>query len=60
MGQTEVEMDESTIVALANLATVTAANRGVAATLPESNACLAKQLENNFNELWKLKDLLKK
>jgi hypothetical protein len=53
-------MAEATIGALANLATETAADRGVVATLTEANARLAKQLEDNSNELQELKDLIKK
>jgi hypothetical protein len=53
-------MAEATIGALANLATSTAADRGVVATLTEANACLAKQLEDNSNELRELKSLIKK
>jgi hypothetical protein len=53
-------MDEATIGALANFATATAADRGVVATLTEANARLAKQLENNCNELRELKALIKK
>jgi hypothetical protein len=45
---------------LANLATATAAYRGVVATLTEANARLAKQLEDNSNELRELQALLKK
>jgi hypothetical protein len=60
VGQTEDQMAESTIGALANLATSTAAVRGVVATLTEANARLAKQLEDNSNELRELKTLLKK
>jgi hypothetical protein len=52
-------MDEATIGALANLATPTAADRGVVATLMEANARLVKQLEDNSNELWELKALIK-
>jgi hypothetical protein len=44
VGQTEDPMAEATIVALANLATATAADRGVVVTPTEANACLAKQL----------------
>jgi hypothetical protein len=58
--QTEDQMAEETIGALANLATATVADRGVVATLTEANARLAKQLEGNSNELWELKALLKK
>jgi hypothetical protein len=53
-------MVESTIGDLANLATVTATDRRVLATLTEANARLAKQLENNASELRDLKALLKK
>jgi hypothetical protein len=44
-------MAEATIGALSNLATATAADRCVVATLTEANARLAKQLEDNSNEL---------
>jgi hypothetical protein len=53
-------MAEETIGELANLATVTAADRGVVETLTEANARLAKQLEDNSNELRELNDLIKK
>jgi hypothetical protein len=53
-------MYEATIGALANLTTATAADRGVVATLTEANARLAKQLEENSNELRELKALIKK
>jgi phage shock protein A len=58
--QTEDQMAEATIGALANLATATAADRGVVATLTEANARLVKQLEDNANELRELKALIKK
>jgi hypothetical protein len=51
---------EATIGALANLATATAADRGVVATLTEANARLVKQLEENSNELRELKALINK
>jgi hypothetical protein len=60
VGKTENQMDEVTIGALTNLATATTADRGVVATLTESNARLAKQLEDNSNELRELKALIKK
>jgi hypothetical protein len=60
VGQTEDQMDEATIGALANLATATSADRGVVATLTEANARLAKQLEDNSNELREIKALIKK
>jgi hypothetical protein len=53
-------MAETNIGALANLATATAAYRGVVAALTQVNARLAKQLEDNSNELRELKALLKK
>jgi hypothetical protein len=60
VGQTEDQMAEANIGALANLTTATAADRGVVATLSEANAHLAKQLEDNSNELRELKALIKK
>jgi hypothetical protein len=60
VGKTEDQMYEATIGALANLATATAADWGVVATLTEANARLAKQLEDNSNELRELKALIKK
>jgi hypothetical protein len=51
VGQTEDQLDEATIGALANLATATTADRGVVATLTEANARLVKQLEDNSNTL---------
>jgi hypothetical protein len=60
VGQNEDQMDEATIVALSNLATAKATDRGVVATLTEANARLVKQLEDNSNELRELKDLIKK
>jgi hypothetical protein len=53
-------MAEATIGALDNLATATAADRGVVATLAEANARLVKQLEDNSNEFRELKALIKK
>jgi demethoxyubiquinone hydroxylase (CLK1/Coq7/Cat5 family) len=53
-------MAEATIGALANLATATAADRGVMAALTQANAHLANQLEENSNELRELKALIKK
>jgi hypothetical protein len=51
-------MAEVTIGALANLATATAADRGVVAALTQANSRLAKQLEDNSSELRELKALL--
>jgi hypothetical protein len=56
--QNEYQMAESTIGALANLATATAGERGVVAALTQANSCLAKQLEDNSFELRELKTLL--
>jgi hypothetical protein len=58
MTHNEDYMAESTIGALANLATSTAAAIGVVATLTQANSRLAKQLEENFSELRELKALL--
>jgi hypothetical protein len=60
VGQTEDQMAEDTIGALANLATATTADCGVVATLTEANARLVKQLEDNSNGLRELKALIKK
>jgi hypothetical protein len=60
VGQTEDQLAEATIGALANLATETAVGGGVVATLTEANTRLVKQLEDNSNELPKLKALIKK
>jgi hypothetical protein len=43
----EDQMAEATIEALSNLATATAADRGVVAALTQANSALAKQLEDN-------------
>jgi hypothetical protein len=60
VGQTEYQLAEATIGALDNLATETAADRGVVATLTEANARLVKQLEDNSNKLRELNALIKK
>jgi hypothetical protein len=60
VGQTEEQMAQATIGAQANLATETAADRGVVATLTEANARLVKQIEDNSNELRELKALINK
>jgi hypothetical protein len=57
MTQTEDHMDEATIGALANLATATAADRGVVAALTQANARLVKQLEETSLELRELRAL---
>jgi hypothetical protein len=56
----EDQMAAATIGALSNLATATAADRGVVEDLTQANARLAKQLEDNSNELRELKALIKK
>jgi hypothetical protein len=56
--QNEDQMAEATIGALANMATATAADRGVVAALTQTNSLLAKQLEDNSTELRELKALL--
>jgi hypothetical protein len=58
MTQNEDQMDEATIGALENLATATAADRGVVAALTQANSRLVKQLEENSSELRELKALL--
>jgi hypothetical protein len=50
MTQNEDHMAEATIGALANLATATAADRGVVAALTQENSRLAKQLEENSSQ----------
>jgi hypothetical protein len=57
VGKAEDQLAESTIGALANLTTATAADQGVVAALTEANASLVKHLEDNSNELWELKAL---
>jgi hypothetical protein len=59
LGHTEDQLAEATIGALSNLATATAVDRGVVATLTETNARLVKQLEDNSNELRKLKAVIR-
>jgi hypothetical protein len=59
VGQTKEQMDEATIGDLAKLATSTAADRGLVATLTEANVRLAKNLEDNSNELRELNALIK-
>jgi hypothetical protein len=58
MTHNEDQMAEATIDALANLATATAADRGVVAALAQANSHLVKQLEENSSELRELKALL--
>jgi hypothetical protein len=47
MTHTEDQMAEATIGSLANMATATAADRGVVAALTQANSRLVKQLEEN-------------
>jgi hypothetical protein len=56
----EDQMAEATTGALSNLATATAADRGVVAALTHATYRLVKQLENNSNELRELQAVLKK
>jgi hypothetical protein len=56
----EDQMAELTIGALFNLETATAADRGVVAAITQANSRLAKQPEDNSNELRELKALLNK
>jgi hypothetical protein len=56
--QNEDQMAEATIGALSNLATSTAADRGVVEALTQANSHLAKQLEENSSELREVKALL--
>jgi hypothetical protein len=57
MTQNEDQMAEATIGALANLATATAAEKGVVAALTQANSHLVKQLEETASELMELKAL---
>jgi hypothetical protein len=56
--QNEDQMAGANIGALENLATATAADRGIVAALTQANSRLAKQLEDNSTELRELKVLL--
>jgi hypothetical protein len=56
--QNEDQMAEATIGALENLATATAADRGVMEALTQANSRLVKKLEENASELRELKALL--
>jgi hypothetical protein len=57
MTQTEDHMDEATIGALANLATATAADRGVVTALTQANTHLIKHLKETSSELRELRAL---
>jgi hypothetical protein len=56
----EDQMAEATIVALENLATATASDRGVVAALTQADYRLTKQLEDNSTELKELRALIHK
>jgi hypothetical protein len=58
MTQTEDHMAEATIGALVNLATATAADRGVMAALTQANSRPVKQLEETSSELRELKEMV--
>jgi hypothetical protein len=58
VGQTEDQMAEATIGALANLATATETDHGGVATLTEANLRLTRQLEYRSSELKEVKALL--
>jgi hypothetical protein len=60
VSHSEDQMAEATIGALSNLATATASDRGMVAASTQANTRLAKQLEDNSNELRELKALIKK
>jgi hypothetical protein len=55
MTQNEDQMAEATIGDLENMATATAADRGVVAALTQANPRLIKQLEETTSELRELK-----
>jgi hypothetical protein len=57
MTQNEDHMAEATIGYLANLATATAADRGVVTDLTQANSRLVKQLEDTASELRELRAL---
>jgi hypothetical protein len=54
MTQNEDKMAEATIGALENMATATAADRGVVAALTQANSRLVKKLEETSSELREL------
>jgi hypothetical protein len=57
MTQNEDHMAEATVGALENLATATAAARGVVSALTQANARLVKQLKEASSELRELRSL---
>jgi hypothetical protein len=60
VGETEEQMDETTVKTLENLATETAADHGGVATLTEANARLVRQLDECSKEVKDVKALLKR
>jgi hypothetical protein len=58
MTQTEDQMAEATIGALANLATTTASDRGVVEALTQANSRCVKQLEEKASKLREFRALL--
>jgi hypothetical protein len=58
MTQNEDHMAEDTIVALENMETAAASDRGVVAALTQANSRIVKQLEETSSELRELKALL--
>jgi hypothetical protein len=60
VAQSDEDLDEAAIDAFANMASATAADRAIVATLTEANSRLAKQLEESAQALKEVKALLKK
>jgi hypothetical protein len=56
----DVDLEGAAIDAFANLATATAVDRGIIATLTEANSRLTKQLEDSSQTLKEIRALLKK
>jgi sulfur relay (sulfurtransferase) DsrC/TusE family protein len=54
------DLAEAAIDAFENLATVTAVDRGIVATLTDANYRLVRQLEENFQAVKEIRALLKK
>jgi hypothetical protein len=54
------DLAEAAIDAFANLATATAVDRGIVATLTEAKSCVTKQLEDSSKTLKEIRGLLKK
>jgi hypothetical protein len=60
IAQTEDEMAEANIGALANLTTSTASYCGVVVALTEANVCVARKLQERLKEIKEVKVFLKK